>query len=99
MWFQWKGQGQIQGQIRKNSAKKQIALLAFVILPKFTEMGRIIIHQSKLQCIGLNYVKLKFVYVVFPWWNSRWRLETHCQNIKKCFFLPNLTVFFQIVVI
>ena len=41
----------------KNSAKKQIALLAYVILPKFTEMGRIIIHQSKLQCIGFNYVK------------------------------------------
>ena len=32
----------------KNSAKRQIALLPFVILPKFAEMGRIIIHQSKL---------------------------------------------------
>ena len=41
----------------KNSAKRQIALLSFVILPKFTEMGRIIIHHSKLQCIGFNYVK------------------------------------------
>ena len=41
----------------KNSAKRQIALLSFVILPKFTEMGRIIINQSKLQCIGFIYVK------------------------------------------
>ena len=57
MWFQWKGQGQIQGQIRKIVQERQIALLAFVILLKFSEMGRIIIHQSKLQCIGLNYVK------------------------------------------
>ena len=36
--------------------KRQIALLSFVILPKFTEMGRNIINQSKLQCIGFNYV-------------------------------------------
>ena len=41
----------------KNSAKRQIALLSFVILPKFTKMGRIIMHQSKLQCIGFNYAK------------------------------------------
>ena len=41
----------------KNSAKRQIALLSLVILPKFTEMGRIIIQHSKLQCIGFNYVK------------------------------------------
>ena len=36
----------------KNSAKRLIALLYFVILPKFTQIGRIIIHQRKLQCIG-----------------------------------------------
>ena len=41
----------------KKVQKRQIALLSFVILPKFTEMGRIIISQSKLQCIGFNYVK------------------------------------------
>ena len=41
----------------KNSAKRQIALLSFIILPKFTEMGRIIINQSKLQCIDFIYVK------------------------------------------
>ena len=41
----------------RNSAKRQIALLSFVILPKFTEMRRLIINQSKLQCIGFNYVK------------------------------------------
>ena len=28
----------------KNGEKRQIALLSFVILPKFTEMGRIIIY-------------------------------------------------------
>ena len=41
----------------KNSAKRQIALLSFFILPKFTEMKKIIMHQSKQQCIGFNYVK------------------------------------------
>ena len=66
----------------KNSGKRQIALLSFVILQKFAEMGRIIMHQRKLQCIGFNY-QIKFDYVVFPWWYSRWRLETHCQNIRK----------------
>ena len=28
-----------------------------LVLQKFTETGRIIIHQSKLQCIGFNYFK------------------------------------------
>ena len=41
--------------ITKNSAKKLIAILYFVILPKFTKMERIIIHQSKLECKGFNY--------------------------------------------
>ena len=49
----------------ENSAKRQIALLSFVILPKFAEMGRIIMHQRKLQCIGFNY-QIKNDYVVFP---------------------------------
>ena len=57
MWFQWKGQGQIQGQIRKILQKRQIAILSFVILPKFTKMGRGIIYQSKQQSIGFNYFK------------------------------------------
>ena len=57
MWFQWKGQGQIQGQIRKIVQKRQIALLYFVILPKFTEMGRGIIYQNKQKRIGFNYFK------------------------------------------
>ena len=51
----------------KNSEKRQIVLLSFVILPKFTKMGRGIIYQSKLQCIGFNYFKLKIEYIVFPW--------------------------------
>ena len=41
----------------KKVQKRQIALLSFVILPKFTEMEIIIMHQSKLQCICSNYVK------------------------------------------
>ena len=41
----------------KYCKKRQIDLLSFIILPKFTEMGSIIMHQSKLQCIGFNYVK------------------------------------------
>ena len=41
----------------KNSEKRQIALLSFVILPNFTEVGRGIIYQSKLHCIGFNYFK------------------------------------------
>ena len=99
MWFQWKGQGQIQGQIWKIVQKRQIALLSFVIVPNFTEMGRIIMHQSKLQCIGFNYVEWKFDYVVFPWWYSRWRLGTHCQNIRKYYFPKFWLLFFGIVVI
>ena len=56
MWFQWKGHGQIQGQMRKIVQKRQIALLSFVILPKFTKIGRGIIY-SKQQSIGFNYFK------------------------------------------
>ena len=41
----------------KNSQKRQIAILSFIILPNFPKMGRGIIYQSKLQCIGLNYFK------------------------------------------
>ena len=41
----------------KNSEKRQSVLLSFVILPKFTKIGRGIINQSKLQCIGFNYFK------------------------------------------
>ena len=41
----------------KNSEKRQIVLLHFIILPNFTKMGRGIIYQSKLQCIGFNYFK------------------------------------------
>ena len=37
--------------------KRLIALLYFVILPKFSKMGRSIIYQSKLFCIGFNYFK------------------------------------------
>ena len=65
MRFQWKGQGQIQGQIRKIVQKRQIALIFFVILPNFTKMRSIITHQSKLQCIGFNYFKCEFDYVCF----------------------------------
>ena len=32
--------------------KRQIALLSFVISPKFTEVGRIIMHQSKLHALA-----------------------------------------------
>ena len=41
----------------KNSEKRQIVLLSFVILPKSAIMGRGIIYQRKLQCIGFNYFK------------------------------------------
>ena len=41
----------------KIGEKRQIALLSFVILPKFTDVGRGIINQSNLQCIGFNYFK------------------------------------------
>ena len=41
----------------KNSAKKANCPTIFCFLPKFTEKGRIIMHQSKLQCIGFNYAK------------------------------------------
>ena len=45
--------------------KRQFALLSFVISPKFTRMGRVILHQSKLQCIGFNYFKLEMTKSCF----------------------------------
>ena len=41
----------------KKCKKRQIALLSFVILPKFTKIRRGIIYQSEQQCIGFNYFK------------------------------------------
>ena len=65
MWVKWKGQGQIQGQIRKIVQKRQIVLLSFVISPKFTKIWRGIIYQSKLQCIGFVYLKKKLNMLCF----------------------------------
>ena len=83
MWFQLKCQGQIQGQIRKKRIKRLIALLSFVILPKFTKVGISIIYQGRLQCIGFYSFECKLNSVLFPWRFSRWRLETPCQNNSK----------------
>ena len=58
MWFQWKGQGQIQCQIRRIVQKREIALLSFAILPKFTKMGLGIKYQSKLP----NMYRLQLFY-------------------------------------
>ena len=49
--------GKVKVKYEKNSAKKANCPIIVFVLPKFTKMGRIIIHQSKLQCIGFNYFK------------------------------------------
>ena len=49
----------------KNSAKKANCPIIFFILPKFTKMGRIIIQQSKLQCIGSNYFNENLTMLCF----------------------------------
>ena len=41
----------------KNSEKRLMALLYFVILPKITKMGRDFIYQSRLQCIGFDNIE------------------------------------------
>ena len=55
--FNGKVKVKIKVKYGKIVQKRLIALLSFVIFPKFSKMGRSNIYQSKLQCIGFNYFK------------------------------------------